>query len=82
MDLEKDDYSEAYSEVLEVIKYLPKEDYDKIPPKFINFLYSNFDEKSDFRYNIALPFEKQNLSEKAKVILAMLCKNCWTTKEQ
>lgn len=78
----KKDYSEAYSEVLEVIKYIPKEDYNKIPPKMIQLFKSNCDENSEFTYNVALPFEKQNLSKDAKLILAIIFRNCWITLEQ
>ena len=76
------DYSEAYSEVLEIIKYLPKEDYDKIPPKLIQLLMVNCNANSEFTYNTALPFEKQNLSNDAKLILAIIFRNCWITNEQ
>lgn len=76
------DYSNAYSEVLEVLKYIPKEDYDKIPKKTIRLLEKNYDEKSEFRYNIALPFEEQGLSKDAKIILAILHRNCWATEEE
>lgn len=76
------EYSKAYSEVLEVIKYLPKKDYDKIPPKTINLLEQNCDESSDFTYNIALPFDKQELSKDAKLILAIIYRNCWITEEE
>ena len=75
-------YSLAYSEVLEVLKYLPKEDYDKIPSKTIDLLEANCDENSDFTYNIALPFDKQNISKDAKNILALLYRTCWISEEE
>ena len=76
-----DNYSSAYSEVLEVLKYLPKEDYDKIPSKTIDLLEANCDENSDFVYNIALPFDKQNISKEAKSILALLYRTSWITEK-
>ena len=33
--------SNAFTEVLEVLKYIPKEDYEKIPKKFLNLLKRN-----------------------------------------
>ena len=76
------DYAKAYSEVLEVLKYIPKEDYDKIPSKMLQLMQAKCDENSKFTYNVALPFEKQNLSKDAKLILAMIFRNCWITQEQ
>ena len=76
------DYANAYSEVLEVLKYIPKEDYDKIPKKTIKLLESNNNEKSQFSYNIANPFDKQGLSKEAKVILAIIYRNCWIKEEE
>lgn len=78
----KKDYSDAYGEVLEVLKYIPREDYNKIPKKTINLLEQSSNEKSAFTYNIALPFDKQELSKDAKVILAILFRNCWITVEE
>ena len=75
------DYAEAYAEVLEVLNYIPMEDYNKIPKKFITFMEENYDEKSSFKYNIALPFEKQGLSDKAKNILALISKLFWMEKK-
>ena len=67
----------SFSEVLEVLKYIPKDDYEKIPKKFLNLLKRNCNEKSEFRYNCALPIEKQDLSEDAQTLLSIIYKNCW-----
>lgn len=76
------DYSDAYHEVLEVIKNIPKNDYDKIPKKLINLLEQNRNEKNSFVYNVALPFDKQEISKDAKVILAVIYRKCWATDEE
>lgn len=65
-------YDSAYAEVIEVLNYIPLEDYKKIPKKYITFMEENCDENSSFVYNIALPFEKQNISDDAKNILGMI----------
>lgn len=70
--MQKIDYNDAYAEVLEVLNYIPMEEYKKIPKSFITFMEENCNEKNEFVYNIALPFEKQNLSENAMDILAMI----------
>ena len=65
-------YNTAYTEVMEVLKYISLEDYNKIPSQYIRFMEENADEECSFEYNIALPFEKQEISEEAKDVLAML----------
>ena len=67
-----ENYSIAYAEVLEVLKYISLEDYNKIPQKYITFLEENADENCLFEYNVALPFDKQNISGDAKNVLGMI----------
>ena len=67
-----DNYEDAYAEVIEVLNYIPMNEYKKIPKKYIEFMEENCSENSSFVYNIALPFDKQNISNTAKNILGML----------
>lgn len=67
-----DNYEEAYAEVIEVLNYIPMNEYKKIPKKYIVFMEENCSENSSFTYNIALPFDKQNISDTAKNILGMI----------
>ena len=46
----KTDYSKAYKEVLAVIENLEKEDYEKIPQEYIEFLQNNCDLDYEFKY--------------------------------
>ena len=66
------DMGEAYAEVLEILNYVPEENYKKIPGNFITFMEENADENSSFVYNLALPFNKQNVNDDAKDILALI----------
>lgn len=67
-----ENYNEAYAEVIEVLNYIPLADYKKIPKNYITYMEENCDENCSFVYNIALPFEKQNISDTAKNILGMI----------
>ena len=73
----KNKYSQAYAEVLEVIKYLPLEEKEKIPKKVLNKLMGEADENSTFVYNLGVPFEKQAISDEAKQILADFSRRYW-----
>lgn len=74
------DYGIAYAEVLEVLKYVSLDDYNKIPKKYITFLEENSDENSTFTYNTAIPFKKQEISDDTKNILAMLYRLFWASE--
>lgn len=67
-----DNYEEAYAEVIEVLNYIPMNEYKKIPKQYITFMEENCSETSSFVYNIALPFNEQNISDTAKNILGMI----------
>nr|MBB1522521.1 hypothetical protein [Clostridiales bacterium] len=66
------DYSKAYSEVLEIISVLPRSEYNKIPVKYIEYLEENADKSRNFKYNIGLSFDKQNISNEAKDVLSVI----------
>ena len=44
-------YAKAYTEVLEVLKYFPEEEYKKIPIEKINFYKRNMDKNYKFTIN-------------------------------
>lgn len=74
--------SMAYTEVLEIFKYMSKEDVNKIPPDLINYFVKNMDKSYIFNIDIAKSFEEQQLSEHAKIVLALLFRDYWATKSQ
>jgi len=77
-----ENYGVAYAEVLEVLNHIALEEYKKIPKPYITFMEENRDENCAFVYNIALPFEKQNISDTAKDILGMLFRICMVTQDK
>ena len=48
-----DNYPKAYKEVLEIIKYLPKEEYERIPKEKIEFFEKNCDKEYNFIFDIS-----------------------------
>lgn len=59
-------YANAYTEVLEILKYIPKEDYNKIPKNKIE-LYETYSNKNyNFIYNPDKTLDEQNVSKIAK----------------
>lgn len=75
-------YANAYSEVLEILKYLTQEDYEKIPKEKIEVFETNMNKDYAFNYNPDKTLQEQNVSETARTIIAILFRDYWATEEQ
>ncbi len=75
-------YANAYKEVLEILKYIQIEDYNKIPKTKIELFetYSNNDYV--FEYNPEKTLNGQNVSKIAKAIIGLLFRDYWATETQ
>ena len=80
--MKNDEYSIACTEVLEVLNYIPKNDYDKIPRDVINVLEKNKKDDVVFLYNPWISLNEQKMSEKGRLMIASFYKNYWATDEQ
>ena len=76
------EYANAYSEVLEILKYISKEDYEKIPNSKIELFETNHNKEYIFKYNPNKTLDEQNVSKTAKAIIAILFRDYWATDEQ
>ena len=75
-------YPKAYVEVLEILKYIPVEEKKKIPYDIIETLKNKADLNYVFKVDFNLPFEKQNLLNETKSILANFYRDYWATDVQ
>ena len=77
-----DAYKKVYTEVIEIIKYLPDEEYSKIPLEKINYYKENMDKNYNFKINPNIELEKQNISKEANAILVNLFNDYFATDRQ
>lgn len=75
-------YKRAYTEVIEIIKYFPNEEYAKIPLEKINYYKENMDKDYNFQINPNIELEKQNISKEANAILVTLFNDYFATDRQ
>ena len=54
-------YAVAYSEVLEILKHIPIEDYNKIPKTKIELFKINANNEYTFNYDPSKTLEEQNV---------------------
>ena len=75
-------YAIAYSEVLEILKYIPIEDYNKIPKAKLELFEANANITYTFNYNPNKTLEEQNISNITKGIIILLFRDYWATEFQ
>lgn len=71
-----ENYPNAYKEVYEILKAVPKEDFDKIPTEFMQIVKKNMNKNYDFSINLNIDFVKeQEILYETKAILAYVYLN-------
>ena len=75
-------YNKAYTEVLEILKYLPAEEYSKIPQEKINFYKNNAEKTYNYTINPNIDLSKQYISKEANAILITLFRDYFATEKQ
>lgn len=78
----KNNYPKAYKEVVEILKYVPKESVEKIPQTMIDTFNAKMDNDYNFSIDINKSFEEQELLEETKAILANIFRDYWATPYQ
>ena len=76
------DYQIAYMEVLEILKHIPVNDYRKIPEERLRLFEKYAKKDMNFHYNVNQTLDEQNVSEKAKILIAILFRDYWANDEQ
>lgn len=76
------EYKVAYSEVLEILKYISKDEFNKIPTDMVEMFRANATNNYNFVYNPNKTLQEQNVSEIARYIIAILFRDYWATEIQ
>ena len=75
-------YSNAYTEVLEILSHLSKEEYSKIPIDKINFFKNNMNKSYVYKINPEMDLSKQYIYKEANAILICLFRDYFATEKQ
>lgn len=73
---------QAYKEVYEILKYVPEEDYKKIPNKILHKIEKNMDESYLFEVTEFDDFQKQKMLKETECILAIFYRDYWATESE
>ena len=75
-------YAKTYKEIVEILKYMPKESVNKIPSKMLEMFNEEQSKDYNFKIDTEKPFEEQELLEETKAILANMFRDYWATEYQ
>lgn len=78
----KENYPKAYTEVLEIMNYMPKEDVNKIPKEMIEMFENKRDKSYVFNIKEIDDFTNLNILDETKAIIVNIFRDYWATPEQ
>ena len=78
----EDNYSKAYKEIVEILKYVPKESVNKIPKEMRDMFEGEQLKTYNFEIDTEKLFEEQELLEETKAILANIFRDYLATDYQ
>lgn len=76
------EFAEASAEINEILKYMPKEEVEKIPSKLREFFREISSKDYVTNINPNMPLDKQQIKEKTKDIIALIYRNYWCSEEE
>ena len=76
------EYANAYSEVLGILKCISTEEYNKIPKEKIKLFEEYSNKEYIFNYDSNKTLDEQNVSKRAKAVIAILFRDYWATDTQ
>ena len=74
--------TKAYVEVLELLKYIPKEQYELIPKEKINVFQEFKDNNYNWKYNETKELIEQDIMPETKALITILYEDYWATENQ
>lgn len=77
-----EEYSRAYTELIEILRTISRTDLIKIPRDILQFYISNRDKNHKFIYNETLQFKDPNMMQLTKILFANLYVEYWATEER
>lgn len=75
-------YEKAYTEVLEILRFLPRNEYDQIPKEEIDFYESHRDKNYQYNYDPAKGINEQPISREANAVLVTIFQDFFASEVQ
>lgn len=78
----KENYPKAYTEVLEIMKYMPKQEVNKIPKEMIEMFENKMDKSYVFNVKETDDFADLKILDETEAIFVNIFRDYWATPEQ
>lgn len=78
----EDNYKKAYKEIVEILKFVSKENVDKIPKEMLDMFEEEQDKEYNFKVDTTKSFEEQLLLEETKAIFSNIFRDYWANDYQ
>lgn len=65
-------YCKAFKELSEIIKFFPRNEYEKIPKSFIDFMEGKMDKSYEYIVEHVDDFQNQEMLEETKILLSII----------
>ena len=75
-------YRKAFKEVREIIKFLPKNEYRKIPKSFIDFIEENMNYNYEYMVKHIDDFQNQKMLEETRIMLSIVYRDFLASDEE
>ena len=75
-------YHKAFKEFREIIKFLPQNEYKKIPKSFIDFIEENMDNNYEYIVKHIDDFQNQEMLEETRILLAITYRDFLASDEE
>ena len=78
----KENYPKAYTQVLEILKYMPTDDVNKIPKELIETFKNKKDNNYTFTIDEDQDFSKLKILNETEAIMVNIFRDYWASPEQ
>lgn len=78
----KEEYAKAYTELLEILKYVSKSSFEKIPKENIEMYEKLRDNNYKYQYNTSLEIDEQDISHLTTILIANIYIKYWASEEE
>lgn len=74
--------SKAYKEINEILKHIPKEYIERIPPQLLKVIEENLDKNYEYKVEHIKDFENQEMLNETRALLAVIYRDYFANDEE
>ncbi|MCI8276463.1 MAG: hypothetical protein HFJ46_00745 [Clostridia bacterium] len=76
------EYAKSYKEVWEILKFVPKKYFEKVPSNLVRFFEENMDSEYEYKVNPSMTYLQHKKSDITEAILGNIFRDYWANPAQ